>query len=342
MKDVRFEADATETMEEVVIEIDSSMEAELSPKLPQKPLKSMAMTKRKNEIIFLVCIFALPIIHKLIFWFGSNFQSILLTFQKYDRESTSYVFNGFENIKEVWHDIKTSRLLRQSMLNTFLLYCENTFISIPISLFCSYFVVKKVPGHGALKVIFFLPSMVSSVVMVLMFKYFCEYAIPELASDLFGVSRMPLILSEYPYAFPMMLVYDLWVGFAGGIVLYVGSMSKVPDGVTEAAQIDGVSVLGEFWHITMPTVWPMLTVFLITGLVGIFTGGGPIFTFHQYGAQDYCSTMGYFLFVKVMGPNSTSASYPYAAAVGFLITLVATPLTFGLKYLLEHVGPSED
>ncbi len=253
-----------------------------------------------------------------------------------------YTFNGLANVKEVLHDVLNSRVLRQSMINTLLLYCENTFISIPISLFCSYFVVKKVPGHGALKIIFFLPSMVSSVVMVLMFKYFCEYAIPEIAKSAFGVEEMPLILNEYPYAFPMMLVYDLWTGFAGGIVLYVGSMSKVPDGVVEAAQIDGVSVLGEFWHVTMPTVWPMLTVFLVTGLVGIFTGGGPIFTFHQYSAQEYCSTMGYFLFVKVMGPNSTMASYPYAAAVGFLITLVATPLTFALKYLLEHVGPSEE
>lgn len=336
MDEIRLEAEQTEETETIVVLGDET------PIPPQKPHKSMAMTRRKNELIFLTFIFALPIIHKLIFWVGSNAQSLLLTFQKYDVDTASYSFIGFENVKTVLNDILNSRVLQQSMLNTFLLYCEGTLISIPISLFCSYFVVKKVPGHGMLKIIFFLPSMVSSVVMVLMFKYFCEYALPEIAKSLFGVNRMPNILTDYPYAFPMMLVYDLWTGFAGGIVLYVGSMSKVPDGVTEAAQIDGVSVLGEFWHVTMPTVWPMLTVFLITGLVGIFTGGGAIFTFHQYSAQDYCYTMGYFLFVEVMGPNSTAANYPYAAAVGFLITIVATPLTFALKYLLEHVGPSEE
>ncbi len=325
--------------EEIVVE---TVEESPTTDLPQKPQKSMAMTKRKNELIFLACIFALPIVHKLIFWVGGNFQSILLTFQRYDTENSKYVFNGFNNLKEVLYDVVHSKVLRQSLLNTFLLYCEGTFISIPISLFCSYFVVKKVPGHGMLKVIFFLPSMVSSVVMVLMFKYFCEYALPEIAESMFGVENFPLILNQYPYAYPMMLVYDLWVGFAGGIVLYVGSMSKVPDGVTEAAQIDGVSVLGEFWHITLPTVYPMLSVFLITGLVGIFTGGGPIFTFHQYSAPNYTYTMGYFLFTKVMGDTATQADYPYAAAVGFLITLVATPLTFGLKYLLEHTGPSEE
>lgn len=311
-----------------------------SDKLPVQQQKTMWASKRKREVIFLACIFALPIFHKLLFWFGGNFQSLLLSFQKWD--GTKFVGNGFANFKQVAYDIGHSRILRQSIINTFLLYCEGTFISIPISLFCSYFVVKKVPGHGFLKIVFFLPSMVSSVVMVLMFKYFCEYALPEIARAMFGVKNFPLILTSYPYAFPMMLVYDLWVGFAGGIVMYVGSMSKVPDGVTEAAQIDGVSVLGEFWHVTMPTVYPMLSVFLITGFVGIFTGGGAVFTFHQYSAPDYTYTMGYFLFVKIMGTNSTNADYPYAATVGMLITLVATPLTFLLKYTLEHVGPSED
>ena len=311
------------------------------PSTPKKKESSMA-SKRKNELIFLACIFALPIIHKLIFYIGGNFRSILLSFQAYDYQKKSYVFNALDNFKVVFKDLTNSAILRMSLKNTVLLYCMETFISIPISLLCSFFVVKKVPGHGALKVIFFLPSMISSVVMVLMFKYFCEYAVPEAVKSLFGVQKFPLILNQYPYAYPMMLLYSLWVGFAGGIVLYVGSMSKVPDGVTDAAMIDGVSVWGEFWHVTMPTVYPMLSVFLITGLVGLFTGGGPIFTFYQYSAPNYCYTMGYFLFTKVMGESATKADYPYAATVGMIITLVATPLTFLLKYTLEHVGPSDE
>jgi len=51
--------------------------------------------------------------------------------------------------------------------------------------------------------------------------------------------------------------------------------------------------------------------------------------------------MGYFLFTRVIGDNSSVASYPYAAALGLLITVIATPLTFLLKYLLERFGPTE-
>ena len=304
--------------------------------------KETMHTKRRNEILFLICLFTFPIIHKLVFYFGSNLTSFGLAFQKYDSATNTYIFDGFNQIKMVLSDLSTSLILRQSLKNTMKLYFVNLFISIPISLFCSYFVVKKVPGSGALKVIFFLPSIVSGVVMVLVFKYFCEYAIPNLATNIFGVKRFPLILQEKDTAFFMMIVYSLWTGFAGGIVLYVGTMSKTPEGCVEAAQLDGVSVLGEFWHITLPTVWPMLSVFLITGVTGMFTGGGPEYTFYGDTAPTYCYTMGYFLFTRVIGENASPTMYPYAAAVGFLVTIVAMPLTFGVKWLTEHCGPSEE
>lgn len=303
--------------------------------------KSSFATKRRNETLFLIALLAFPILHKIVFYIGGNINSFTLAFQKYDGVLEKFVWTGLDNFKNVFNDLKNSILLRTGMKNTMYLYLMNTFISIPISLLCSYFVVKKVPGHDFLKVIFFLPSLVSGVVMVLMFKYFCEHAVPEVVMKLFKID-MPLILSEYPYAFPMMMLYSLWVGFASGIVMYVGSMSKVPEGVTDAAQIDGVTIMGEFWHVTMPTVYPMLTVFLITGLTGMFTGSGAIFTFYQYSAPQYCYTTGYFLFTKVMGNNATYFDYPYPAAVGILVTLVAAPLTFLLKWGLEKFGPSEE
>ncbi len=299
--------------------------------------------KRRNEIIFLVSILAFPIIHKIIFYIGGNLTSFSLAFQQYDGDIGEFVWaeNIFQNFKNVFEDLSKSVTLRAGMKNTLLLYVVDTFFGIPVALLCSYFVVKKVPGHGFFKVVFFLPSMVSSIVTVLMFKYFSEYALPEIFT-MFGAKNFPLILSEYPYAFPMMIVYSQWVGFAGGIVLYVGSMSKTPDGVVEAAQIDGVSVMGELWHVTLPTVYPMLTVFLVTGVTAVFTGGGPVFTFHQYDAPSYCYTTGYFLYTKVMGDSASFATYPYPAAAGMLITAVAAPLTFLVKYILEHVGPTED
>lgn len=323
------------------------MQEMITPKKAKN--KSGMATKKRNEIIFLICLLALPILHKCVFYLGTSIQSVLLAFETYDKATKTYYISGFGNFAQVFKNLASLPLLQTSLRNTLYLYIMETFLSIPISLLCSYFVVKKVPGHGFFKIVFFLPSILSSVVMVLMFKYFGDWAIPEIAKTLFGVKNFPLIFRDAAYAFPMMLVYSLWVGFAGGIVLYLGAMTRVPDGVTDAAMIDGVGMFGEFWHVIMPTVYPTLSVFLVTGLVGIFTGGGPIHAFYgdgvnggTAGAPEHVYTMGYYLFTQVIGKNASNELYPYASAMGLLITLVATPLTFLLKYLLEKFGPTEE
>ena len=308
----------------------------------QSRKKSSSMkTKRRNEIIFLCCIFALPILHKLTFYFGTAVQSVSLAFKSYNSDTGEYFYSGLVNFKEVFRDLSTSASLKLSLKNTVIFYIVDTFIGIPISLFCSYAVVKKVPGSGFIKVIFFLPSIISSVVMVMTFKYFCTYPLTDLILDWSGKTKLNLF-QQQDTGYLMMIIYGMWAGFAGGLVLYLGAMTRVPDGVTDAAKIDGVSYLGEFWHVTLPTVYPTLTVFLVTGLVGIFTGGGPVYTFHQDDAPWHTYTMGYYLFTKVFGEKSDYAFHPYASALGVLITLIAAPLTFLLKYVLEHVGPQEE
>ena len=304
--------------------------------------KSSTMkTKRRNEIIFLCCIFALPILHKLLFYCGTAFQSIALAFKSYDSETGSYFYSEFINFKNVFRDLASDVILRTSLKNTVTYYVIDTFIGIPVALFCAYAVVKKVPGSGAIKVILFLPSIISAVVMVMTFKYFCDYPLTEWILDWTGMKELYLF-SQADTGYMMIIIYGMWTGFAGGLVLYLGAMTRVPDGVVDAAKIDGVNYLSEFWHVTLPTVYPTLCVFLVTGLVGVFTGGGAVYTFHQDNAPSHTYTMGYYLFTKVFGANSSASDYPYASALGLLITLVAAPLTFLLKYVLEHVGPQED
>lgn len=318
---------------------ENNVEKEENPLL-QKSGGSSMKTKRRNEIIFLCCIFALPILSKLIFYFGTAFQSISLAFKKWDGKD--YVYAGLVNFKAVFSDLANDVILKTSLKNTVTYYLVDTFISIPISLFCSYAVVKKVPGSGFIKVIFFLPSIISSVVMVMMFKYFCDYPLTEWILKMTGKKELYLFQQQNT-AYLMIIIYGLWTGFASGLVLYLGAMTRVPDGVTDAAKIDGCGYLSEFWHVTMPTVYSTLSVFLVTGLVSIFTGGGAVYTFHLDAAPSSTYTMGYYLFVKVWGgTSSASVDYPYASALGLLITLVAAPLTFLLKYVLEHVGPQEE
>ena len=92
----------------------------------------------------------------------------------------------------------------------------------------------------------------------------------------------------------------------------------------------------------LPSIFPTISTFLITGVAGIFINQAGLFDFYGDGAQPISYTIGYYLFVKVVGGSGGTAEYPYAAAAGLAMTFVAAPLTLLVKYLLEKYGPSED
>lgn len=51
------------------------------------------------------------------------------------------------------------------------------------------------------------------------------------------------------------------------LVIFLASMLDVPKDLYEAAQLDGADGPQQFWHITLPTISPVIFFSLITGLI---------------------------------------------------------------------------
>ena len=67
-----------------------------------------------------------------------------------------------------------------------------------------------------------------------------------------------------------------------------------------------------------------------------------LYSFFGDSAEYYTQTLGYYLFVKVIGDNATPADYPFASALGVVFTIICVPLTLIVRKLLEKYGPSEN
>lgn len=299
---------------------------------------------KRREWIFVLCVLAWPILHKLIFYFGVSFSSFSLAFKQYDSSTATYTFlkgaRLFDNFKLFFRELAKNPTYLNSWGRTLRLYAVETFISMPISILCSYFIIKKVPLSGFLTVAFFLPSIFASTAMSLMFGYFVEWALPSIYANLTG-QELPILLRTPSSAFNVLLIYALWNSFASGMILYVGQMSNVGEGLQDACKIDGCGTMRELWHVVLPATYPLISVYLVTGFCAIFTGSGAVLLFYKYDAPDYVQTIGYILFTKVIGENASLADYPFVSAMGLVISLIATPLTFGLRYCLNKFGPRE-
>ena len=297
----------------------------------------MGVAGNRQRYLFIFFMLIIPIIFFCVFNFGVKFNSILLSLKEYD--AGVYRFIGFGNFKRVFNDIFHDVEVIYSFKNSFIFYCVGLFITLPVSIFTTYMIYKKVPGSEFFKVMAFLPQMLSTIIMTLMYKYFVDKLIP-LYCQWRNIAAPNVFYDETKLG--VMIFYNVWVNLGANIILYIGAMTRIPQDLIEVGTLEGITLWKEFWLITFPLIFPTITVFIVAGVAGLFTN--QCFLYNSYGnyAPQDISNLGYYMFVKVVGENSALANYPYASAFGVIFTLVAAPITLLVKYLLEKFGPGAE
>lgn len=294
--------------------------------------------KKINGLWFYIAFMAIPVLQFLVFYVGVNANSFLLAFQSYDRINGGYKIVGFDNFVQVYREFSgTGSVLTQSLKNSFIIYFVATAIELPLSLFFAYYIYKKKPFSEFYRVVLFLPSIISAVVFVTLFKVMVESGYKQLCEELFKLHDVKGLLSTPKTKFGTLLFYHIWVSFGTTLLVYSSAMSGVSDEIIEAAAIDGVSPMQELVKIVLPQIWPTISTFLTVGIVGIFTDQAHLYTFYRDQSTVY--TVGYYLFVQVMGDTATLSDYPVASAMGLIFTFVAVPITLVLKWLLQKIDP---
>lgn len=294
--------------------------------------------RKRKDALFFASLVVLPLLQFTLFYICVNFNSVLLALKEYDALTGEMSWVGFANFKKFFYELTHTTLFTVAIRNSLVAWAVNMFVGILLGMIFSYYIFKKMPMHGIFKVLLFLPSIVSSIVMVMVYRQFIEKGLTAFLA-LFGAKGQGL-LANPDTRFGAILFYNLWVGFGTQILMFLGAMNNVSDSVLEAAKIDGASFLREFVYVVIPLVYPTFVVFVTVGVVQIFTNQLALYSFYGDSAelQDY--TIGYYLYRGVQaGRNS---DYPYLAAIGLLCTFVAIPVTFFVRFLLKKLGPGEE
>ncbi len=294
---------------------------------------------RDRNFLFYSILMAFPVIQFLVFYVGVNMNSILMAFQKIDVKNDTVKWT-LSTIKTAFESMTGSPELISVLVVSIVAWLILTVIGTSLGLFFSYYIYKKLPLSGAFRVILFLPSIMSAIVMATIFQFFVERAIPAAAMQFFDFKMMGLM--ENPETrFTSIIVYNILMSFGANVLMYTNSMSGVSQEMVEASQLDGATTFQEFWYVTMPTIYPTLTMFMITGVALIFTNQLNLFSFYGVNAPGGIQTYGYYFYAKTQSAQSM-AEYPLLSAMGILMTVVAVPLTMFVKWAMEKHGPSEE
>lgn len=237
-------------------------------------------------------------------------------------------FIGARNIVNLFHD----EIFIRSLWNTVLFAFSTTVLKTIVGLLLALLVVKKFRGNSIFRTLFYLPCVLSCMIVGLLFTGVLKYD-GLINNFLKAVGRADLVrdwLGSYGTAMFWIIIIEVWMWAGFTMFLFISGLQAISREYYESAQIDGATGWQQFWGITMPLLAPSFTVvvtFNITGGLKVFdlvyslTGGGPGFD------TQVLSTYTYRAFGQgLLGKSSASA---------LILSLFIVGVTFALNKFLR-------
>ena len=308
-----------------------------------KRMSNDLLKRKVRRALFIISFTILPVASFLLFYVYVNLDAFIMAFQK--PEGGKLVWAGLENFKWVFKNIKDpsttdSENLRLAFVNTFKSFGVHM-LMYPIGIINAYFVYKKIWGYKAFRVIFYLPSIVSSVIVSMFFTELMSPSgfFPGFLTKLCNLDYTlynPLLDSKF--ANPMVFLHMVWLGFPGNLIIWGGTFSRIPDSLIESARLDGVGWVKELVFIIVPLVWPTFALTLTLTVCGIFGSTGAVFllTAGKYGTQ----TVSNWMYMNILNASNPQAKPLYRiSAMGLMLTIVSCALAFTVrKFLASRIS----
>ncbi len=231
-------------------------------------------------ILFLLPITAVMVVLLII----PVFQTFWLSFRDWNGISAESKFIGFGNFLAL---LKTDSL-RQTVLNTLELFALGTILINGIALVAAITLDRKGLVHTSLyKVVFFLPTVLSPVVVALIWRamYFTDWGVIDTILRYTGLSSLSRVWLGTPGVVMICLIVAYaWYQIGTTLVIFLAGLQSIPVELYESAMIDGAGRLQQFRAITFPLLAPAITInmlFVVVNALKTFdfpfalTEGGP-------------------------------------------------------------------
>lgn len=237
-------------------------------------------------------------------------------------------FLGLANLARVFRD----KVYWESVLHTFTYGFGKVIIIIPLAFFLAFLLNQQKRGNGITQSIMFLPTIMSSAVMGLVFYLLFNAYNGEINKYLLeaGIINRPINWLGKDHAMKTLIITAVWGGVGNYMVYFIAGIQQVSEEAIESARIDGAGKLQTIWYIIVPMLGPILKIIMMLAITSAFhditnvmvlTEGGP------NNATMVMSLYGYRYFFPVSAAEATVPQYGYGAAVSVVSAVIAGVVT---------------
>ncbi|MBN1154477.1 sugar ABC transporter permease [candidate division KSB1 bacterium] len=284
------------------------------------------MTTKRDKIGYL---FVTPyVVHFCVFIAFPLVFSLILVFHRWDIISPME-WIGLGNFLRLSSDL----LFFKSIANTLVFLIIHIPLQISVALFLAEFLNQNIRFRGFFRASYFLPVVVSGVVITILWQqlYAQDTGILNSLLARLGLMKLPW-LTDTRFAMPSIAIMATWKNVGLYIVLFLVGLQSIPKHMYEAADIEGASHWAKFRYITLPMINPTMIMVVILSTIGgfslfiepyIMTDGGPM-----------NSTLSSVLYIYKQAFSFYHMGY--AATLGFFFALIVFAVVLIQKKIIEQ------
>ena len=230
-----------------------------------KGASKLSMKARRNVLGY---VFVLPaLLCFVVFVLVPLILSLVISFYTTDMFFTNMTPTGFDNFARVFQDLLFWRAIGNILLYTLMAVPLNVILAL---VFASL-VNSKIRGVKLFRVLFYLPSITSTVAASIVWLWLMNPAYGLLNNILTSIGLPAATwLTHSSTALVSVTIITVWQGVGGNMIIFVAALQNVPMELYEAAEIDGANKRQQLFHITLPSIRPISVFNLITLIIGAF------------------------------------------------------------------------
>ncbi|NNC10802.1 sugar ABC transporter permease [Planctomonas sp. JC2975] len=250
-------------------------------------------------------------------------EAVVMSFQKTNLV-TPAVFVGWDNFAAVFRDPTFWIAVR----NTAYFAALALLFGYPIPLVAAVLMSEVKRMKGFYSVLAYLPVIIPPVVSVLLWKIFYDAGPNGVFNTILGWVGIPPQpwIQDATTAMPSLVLEATWAGAGATIIIYLAALTSVSPDLYDAAEVDGASIWGKVWHVTLPQLRGILFITLILQIIAtaqvflqpfLFTGGGPVNS----------TTTILLLIYQYAFTNSLGGAYGQATALSLMLAVFLAVLS---------------
>ena len=220
-------------------------------------------------------VMALPAFLVLFFIMYVPMAGLVVAFKRFDYTKGIWAspWCGLENFKYVLASKSTFITMTKNTIMYYIIFTAvGTFLNVVLAIAIDQFVFKKCAK--VMQTIMIIPVFISYAAVQFIVYAFISTDTGILTHSLGINARFYSTASYWP---AILTIVKIWNSVGYGSVLYMSVLAGIDTSLYEAAEIDGASKWQKIWHITLPSLIPMITVMLLLSVGNIMRSDTGLF-----------------------------------------------------------------